>query len=397
MKSAQSRPLPDPEISLRDARDFIFGSLLGRRALCCPEIDLRLFLHDLLDAIYRLVRSCHLPEFTDHGLPHLCSLVDRISRWELRPDDSGRIHLWQELSPDEAAILLIATLIHDIGMLSQNPINLPDDASHLKSKSLWPDIATWVRKTHVDRLEKLVCRLLRHAEHDAFLDSALYRTAVEVAKSHQSWHWEWEGEWTDTPRYRGLAAVVAVADLLDEDSARCDTTTLLEHREGTQLNRAHWLRHGLTSNRILVVNGRIHVEMVRPPGTEDSLRPVFSALRNHFKLVQLYNSDLSSIGAGIEIDLIPSTGVPILVEPSLAGWREIGGFATENALCYQLLRSFLDLALKNFRGCSPKALEELKKISLEDVDLRLFYVCEGAFEPRTEFERTFTAIAETDL
>lgn len=80
MSAIYLRPLPDPEIGLRDARDFILGSPLSRRALGCSQPFLFLFLHDLLEVVYRLVQSCHLPEFTDHGLPHLCSLVDRVSR-----------------------------------------------------------------------------------------------------------------------------------------------------------------------------------------------------------------------------------------------------------------------------------------------------------------------------
>ena len=127
MSRERFRSLPDPEINLRDARDFILSSLLARTALNGTDSSLALFLHDLLDAIYRLALSCHLPEFTDHGLPHLCSLVDRVSRWELPPrPNNPRPYLCESLSSDEASVLLIALLIHDIGMLSQNPIDLPE-------------------------------------------------------------------------------------------------------------------------------------------------------------------------------------------------------------------------------------------------------------------------------
>src|SRR5206468_905627 len=136
--TSNPRPLPDPEISLRDARDFIISSSLARRAMAGGPADMPLFLHDLLEIVHRLVQSCHLPEFTDHGLPHLCSLVDRVSRWETPSVGAASPEsLCARLQPREAAILLIALLIHDLGMLSQNPIDLPDDATALQSKSQW--------------------------------------------------------------------------------------------------------------------------------------------------------------------------------------------------------------------------------------------------------------------
>jgi len=387
------RPLPDPEIALRESRDFILGSRLARRALCSSVPNLALFVHDLIEAVHRLVQSCHLPEFTDHGLPHLCSLIDRISRWEL-PISPPRSLLCDNISSDEAGTLLIGTLIHDIGMLSQNPIDLPDGATHLQSKASWPDIASWVRQTHVDRMDKLVRRILFNAGYDGFLVGEMFINAAEVAKSHQRWPWEWRGDWTKAPRLRGLAALIAVVDLLDEDSARCDTTTLLEHREGNELNRAHWLRHALTANRILVNNGRIRIEMIRPPNTGRVLKPVFSALRNHFRLVALYESDLLALNAPItNVDIEPSTGVPDREAPELSGWDRIRGFSTENALCFQLMRTFMSPVLKDARRCDAETIRGLRVASLEDVDLALLEACEGAAEPRTEVEKTFAALA----
>jgi len=330
MNSANTRPLPDPEISLRDARDFIIGSNLARRAFASSQPAITLFLHDLLDVVYRLVQSCHLPEFTDYGLPHLCSLVDRVSRWDISTGATASSSLLADsLEPDEATTLLIALLIHDLGMLSHNPVDLPTNATQLQSKAQWSDIANWVRHTHVSRWEKLVLRVMPRSEHEGFLKSDLFSRAIEVAKSHQQWPWEWSGAWSADPRLRGLAAVVAVTDLLDEDSARCDTTTLLEHREGNLLNRAHWLRHALTDNRVLVVGCKIEVTMVKPPNTGSILRPLYSALRNHFRLVMLYDKELNSIGAPItNIELAPSTGTPSLINPGLAEWNMISGLAS---------------------------------------------------------------------
>jgi hypothetical protein len=117
--------LPDPEISLRESADFILTSRLGRKALRCRELPyLAGFIRDLIENIYRLVQSCHLPEFTDHGLPHLCSLVDRISQWTCAPNRGRTVLLCDLLEEPEAAILLMACLFHDIGMLSQRPEDL---------------------------------------------------------------------------------------------------------------------------------------------------------------------------------------------------------------------------------------------------------------------------------
>jgi len=395
MNSANPRPLPDPEISLRDARDFIIGSPLARRALLSTQPSLTLFFHDLLEVVYRLVQSCHLPEFTDHGLPHLCSLIERVSRWELPPTAGGTSPLLCEiLTPDEAAMLLIALLIHDIGMLSQNPGDLPDDAPPLQRKALWSDVATWVRQTHVARLQKLLHRVMRGRDYQGLLASGFFQSAVDIAKSHQRWPWEWSGTWTANPRYRGLAAVVAVADLLDEDSARCDTITLLEHREGNLTNRAHWLRHALTENRVVVVKGQIEVQMVKPPGVSNAIRPLYSALRNHFRLVLLYETDLKAIDAPItNIDFHRATGLPDREAASLADWDKIDGFATEEAFCYQLLCTFMAPALKDARRISADTLAALRVASLEDVDLSILDRCQGSEEPRTEFEQTFLALA----
>ena len=96
--------------------------------------------------------------------------------------------LVDELEPAEAVLLLIAVLIHDIGMLSQNPSDLPDDAPTWQSKSLWPDVASWVRQTHVPRMEKLVRRVLSSPDYFELLASTQFQLACDIARSHQdSW------------------------------------------------------------------------------------------------------------------------------------------------------------------------------------------------------------------
>ena len=95
----------------------------------------------------------------------------------------------------------------------------------------------------------------------------------------------------------------------------------IEHREGNLTNRAHWLRHALTENRILVVKGQIDIHMVKPPGVSNAIRPLYSALRNHFRLVSLYEADLRAIDAPItNLHFHPATGQPVREASSLAQW-----------------------------------------------------------------------------
>ncbi len=383
--------LPDPTITLREARDFIFSSSLGRLALQVQNWPaFPVVLHDILESIYRLVQSCHMPEFTDHGLPHLCSLIARLSHWQLADGQP----LAAAFTPPEAGLLLLATITHDLGMLSQNAEDLPDDSPDWARRENSIDTADWVRRTHVIRLPKLATRLLVDSGHQAFQRTNEFSLAITIGAAHQQWPWDWRGEWQITPRNRGLASLVAAADLLDEDSSRCDTTTLLRHREGTAINRGHWLRHGLTANRISVKLGTISVEMHQPPNVNNLLAPVFGALRNHFRLLCLYNKDLMSLNAAItNINLNPSTGVPRAVNSRLADWHLLPEFPNERALCYQLLRTFMSEALKDERKISATVRRHLLAAALEDVDLDILIAAEPMHEPQSDIEQTFSAIA----
>lgn len=393
------RILPDSNSSLYTSRDFILGSSLARRALEVSAPRFATFIADLLDATHRLAQSCHLPEFTDHGLPHLCSLIDRVSRWELprKPDEQPRT-LAEALTPDQAKSLLVAVLTHDLGMLSQKPDDLPVPHSTSLDPSQWSDIATWVRRTHVVRLPRLLRRVMTtySPSYSVLFDRDQPDNlcdAVYIAMAHQEWPWKWTGDWQAQSENRGLAAVLSVADLLDEDSARCDTETLLQHRGGNELNRAHWIRHALTSDRVLVVNGAIRISLCRPPDTDREFKPVFSALRNHFRLVLLYESELQHIGAPItHVHLHPSTGLPEGVATTLTRWRKLDGFENESAFAFQLLRTFMPHALKDARKCDQESLDEIRVASLEDVDLSLLEAAELRHEPRTAVEQTFHAL-----
>lgn len=384
--------LPDPELGLRDSRDFILNSNLGRSALSSDTPLLTVLISDLVDAIYRLVQSCHMPEFTDHGLPHLCSLIDRISTWQCPPE--SRQTLVDQLTPNESARLLLATLLHDIGMLSQSPVDLPPNANPNKSKAAAPDIATWVRQTHVDRLKGLATRVLKDTHASKLLTSSLFADSVAIAESHQAWPWEWQVPVLDANRNRALAAVLAISDLLDEDSARCDTFTLIEHREGNEINRAHWMRHALTTGRILVQRGEITVNMVRPPGSDpQALKSVYSALRNHFRLVNFYENDLKKINAPItNINFNPGTGVPKEESADFPGWKSISGFANNSALAFQLLRTFMPIALLDEQRMGNDGAQAARDASLELVDLCQLTRFRSSEEPVSDIEETFAAV-----
>ena len=140
-------------------------------------------------------------------------------------------------------------------------------------------------------------------------------------------------------RDRGLAAVSAIADLLDEDATRCDTETLLNHRQGNMISLGHWIRHSLTANRLVVSQGKVTVEMARPPGTDASFDTVFAALRNHFRLVGLYNEALSGLNAGtVTPAFFPETGGPATEAQGLTGWDRLDGLSTQQALLFHVSR-----------------------------------------------------------
>jgi len=359
------RNLPDPNLTLREAADFILESSLGRKALkynTFPEFPV--FMRDLITEIYKLTLSCHLPEFTDHGLSHLCSLVDRISLWT-KEDGSSLV---ESLPSDEdAAALLLAVLVHDIGMLSQKPEDLDDDATFSDRKGQ-NDISTWVRRTHAKRIIKLTTRLFPEKlfpEYQNILDDDFLNIRVfPIAKSHVKW--PWENIFKDLSDIdKGLAAVLAVSDLLDEDGARCDTYTLINHRQGTLENIAHWIRHALTRNRVLIENGQIQVILGKPPGTSNVLEPAFTALRNHYLMTRLYHCALRHINAhAISFTFDPCTDCPIDLIQELNEWQDIPGIFDEHTLLYLLLNSFDKIALLDEKRADPEGITGIAKAKL---------------------------------
>ena len=338
------RNLPDQDIVLRDAADFILDSRLGRAALACSQVNhLPLLLRDVIGHVHKLVASCHMPEFTDHGLPHLCSLVEKISSWTCATggNASQKEHLVDKLKPKEAAALLMATLVHDIGMLSQNPQDLEvQDAIQWEQSRM--DLSIWVRKTHVLRMPRLVRRLLQsQLTYSATVSSSYMDDSFGIAGLHGSW--PWDNQYLRRKKAdRFLAAVLAVVDLLDEDANRCDTETLMGHRFGDTHNKAHWLRHGLSKHRASIIDGQATVSIQKAPDLVDDgdANGLFAALRNLYRLSTVYNIDLKTRRANFSISFNPSTGCPLEVNKSLKGWTSITGFGSQKPFCFHLLNTF---------------------------------------------------------
>lgn len=383
--------LPDPDISLREAADYILTSRLGRKAQTYNDIaGLTLFWRDLLGQIHRLVTSCHMAEFTDHGLPHLCSLVDRVSEWTCAPNQSIERPLVELLSPADAAILLTSILIHDIGMLSQSPSDLPDSHPMANTQGSM-NIASWVRSSHVPRIARLVRRLLmelpdRESNHTATLNSELFTRSLIVAEAHSIWPWERAFE--DLPgNLQGLASVLSVADILDEDSNRCDTPALLFHRHGSQENKAHWIRHTLTAERVYVKGGRIEIRLLRLPNTDIGFEPVFQALRNQYQLAKTYNRFLRDVGAGLlEVTFDPPSSFPQGEVKSLHGWETLRGYETQELLLHNLLKTFFSEALLDNRRLDPAVASLLIRHGLVNIDLEIYYSIRGLTEIRSPIE-----------
>ena len=389
------RSLPDPDLSLRDACDFIFESSLARRALERPSpCNLSNFLRELIHGISRLSQSCHLPEFTDHGLSHLCSLVDRISRWSM-PNDSSSIERFvveaDSFTSEQAAILLIATLTHDIGMLSQRPEDMPHVDDQLGVSGI-RDIPTWVRHTHISRLPRLLERLFAQTPFAQQTSDPIVLRAISVAQAHGKWPWDWS-TFRFQDRDSALAAMLAVSDLLDEDAMRCDTATLLKHRLGSPLNCAHWLRHGLTEGRVLVRQGRIEVTLARPPEVDAQMLPVFDALRNHYQLVRLYVTHLALVGAGLlGVECHPTADIPDKVASRLLGWEKLPEFQTQSALRFHLLDSFMPEALMDSKRLTPSVISRLSALHLQPIPMDDYYAIRSTVPPRTDQERAFHAL-----
>lgn len=366
------KEIPDFDIELSQATDYILGCPLAKRAFCRPPFyNFTNIVTDIIYWIDQLADNCHMPEFTNHALPHICSIVKRASEW-------GESDGWlKETSPQEAGYLLIALLIHDIGMLSQDSRDLPEDEKlqHMKGLS---DISGWVRRTHVIRIETLVKNFL--ADYTKQDPSFIHHLDVIIGMAQSHSKWPWEPDFVtkkeqitsldlDPKRIGAFNAVIAVCDLLDEDSKRCDTITLIKHRYGTITNRAHWIRHALTKRVEGVKNHIIIVQFRKLPSDSPHLDALYRTLRNHYRLVKLYQENLAVIDTKLlHINFEPGDGIPEEDEIS----KELRCYYDIPELRHDVIPHLLATFMKEARNQAdgdPGMRKRLDKIGLETMDL----------------------------
>lgn len=368
------KDIPDFEIELSQAVDYIMESDLARKAFDKPPFfQYTNVLRTLVQSVDRLADNCHMPEFTNHALPHICSIVRRASIWAVEDR-------WiEKIESDEAGYLLLALIVHDIGMLSQDASDLPNENKSDYMKG-FADISNWVRRTHVLRIHGLVMRLLKdELKRDPDLERHL-QVVICMAESHQKWPWEC-GFVSNTEiidlcglnreRVAAFNAVIAVCDLLDEDASRCDTLTLIKYRHGTTENMAHWIRHALTAEVDGVRDHTVRVIFRKLLPEDRRHEKIYRALRNHYRLVQLYNEQLAVLGAEIKhMVFLPSDGSPDCedgVAKELASiWVKFPEF--KDCIVEQLLSTFMPEALGIDNGNSDMG-RRLDKIGLERMDL----------------------------
>ena len=383
-KEIKMKEIPDFDIELSQAMDYIMAGPLAKKAFAKPPFpQYTNILRLLIQSVDRLADNCHMPEFTNHALPHICSIVRRASEWA---EADGWL---DKITEQEAGYLLLALVIHDIGMLSQDARDLPDEDRQTNMKG-FADIANWVRRTHVIRLQ--VLRLLKEEiEKDiklqtetGSLNGILLKdhilVVIGMAASHQCWEWDTKFISNtdsirklklDIDKVAALNAVIAVCDLLDEDSNRCDTVTLIKYRHGTMENMAHWIRHALTVDVDGVRNHIVKITFRKLIPSDKRHEKIYRALRNHYRLVKLYNNRLKNINAEIEhVIFEPADGIPEFqdgISDELSDiWINLPEF--KNHIVEQILSTFMKEAL-NIDREDTGMRRRLNKLGLETLDL----------------------------
>lgn len=308
------RKLPEFDTSLFFSIDFINSTSLAKKAFrgnFLPEFPN--ILREIIEQIYILAKSCHLAEFTEHGLPHICSVVKRISDWG---DNIG----WLEIiTPNEASALLLAAIIHDIGMLTQNKDDLRKSSFTPKDMQ---DTASWVRSSHCDRIWSIIERVIIKS-HFSSIEQEIHNQLFivsELARAHSLSPSEFQnelmleqyGDYFPNPnlnRLYALSSIVAVADGLDEDAERCDTKTLIENKQGVTLNKAHWIRHSLINERIEIVRTQdnstlveIHWARIENGVDNDKMLTYYRCMKRQLQSITNYNIHLEAINACINTD-----------------------------------------------------------------------------------------------
>lgn len=367
MKGIQRmKNIPEFNAEYAQVVEYIFDSDLAKKTFQDPPFkNYNNILRETLSAIDRLSDNCHMPEFTNHALPHICSVIKRASEWGV---NSGWI---EKISSQECGYLLLALVIHDIGMLSQDSSHLPDNKK-IDSKKGMSEISTWVRKTHVERLEKLYFSIV--ADQSEGIEGSI-KLVIEMASTHSVWPWDARFDVStdlckknnvNKENILSLCAVIAVTDLLDEDSNRCDTITLIKHKHGTIDNISHWIRHALTVNVSAVENKKIKIKFRKLPNLPSDFINVYQTLRNHYRLIKLYNSRLCHIGGeidGVEFDPSDKVDYSDSISESLSIWN------THIELKNNITRRIMDTFMPEAKGIYIDNISEknIKAIGMETI------------------------------
>lgn len=379
---------PDFDIERAQALSFIFECALAQKAFEAPPFGSYVnIIRYLIESADRLADNCHMPEFTNHALPHICSIIQRASAWAVA---DGWIDF---IDPQEAGYLLAALVIHDLGMLSQDARDLPD-VELVSSRKGMSDLPSWVRRTHVSRLPKLVRRMLvGYRKDDPSLESHL-EIIIQTAASHSTWPWQKEFDHNSEfvaklglapDRLRGLNAVVAAADLLDEDCKRCDTDTLIRHKYGSSLNVAHWIRHSMTASVDDVCDHSVRVHFRRFPNEPKDIEVAYRVLHNHYRLILLYKRELAVIGAEIKEIVFDHS----VISNEVGLWEELPDF--KYCLVSRLLSTFGPEA-RNQAVAGSEDRKRLDQVGMECVDLEPYQEFLTPHLPRTDEERVLLQI-----
>lgn len=345
----------------------------------------------LLEEIDRMAKSCQLTEFTEHGLPHLFSLINRIETWTIQ-DGSKLIN---NLSYDETCLLFFAVIIHDIGMLSQRESDLNEKDQIIYARQ-FADLSGWVRRTHTLRIENITYRILEGKGYKDFCNSDYFKIVCELARSHNYWPDSKEFKelfkLDNKNRLIALAGILAVADLLDEDSSRCDSMTLFSNKAGTLLNRAHWLRHMLTANCLKIDKGIVQVTFQEPFNLLGKIEGAYIGLENHLKQCYRYNKVLSEIRADIRFTFDKDR---VSCEPLPEDDNELAMLYCQPNI--HLLRTFQNEILPYATIDKPQGTEiSFNGIELRTVDREIYDIVMGISESNfnssyTDYEITYLA------
>jgi hypothetical protein len=121
---------------------------------------------------------------------------------------------------------------------------------------------------------------------------------------------------------------------------------------------------------------------------------VYAALRNHYRLALLYSEALERVSAGLlaPVEFDPPTGTPSFEASGLGDWHQIQGLATQSALVFHLLSSFMREATLDNRKLGEETISRLRAQGFEPVDLTNFQATRGSHERRSPDELAFRAL-----